>query len=90
VRGNLVNDESNWGFTSLLVRGTRVLPGDPRSAIRSRGFSHVPVLIGGTLDEGRAFTSRNIGWTRRDYEDWIRTVFDTNASYAYEWAGVPS
>jgi carboxylesterase type B len=86
--GNLVNDESNWGFTSQLVRGTRVLPGDPRSAIRSGDFSHIPVLIGGTLDEGRTFTSSNIGWTRADYEDWIHTVFDTNASAViatYPW-----
>jgi carboxylesterase type B len=85
---NLVNDESNWGFASLLVRGTGVLPGDPRSAIRSGDFSHVPVLIGGTLDEGRTFTSSNIGWTRGDYEDWIHTVFDTNASAViatYPW-----
>ena len=84
----LVDDESNLGFTSLLVRGTRVLPGDPRSAIRSGDFSHVPVLIGGTLDEGRAFTSANIGWTRSDYENWVQTSFDTNASAViahYPW-----
>jgi carboxylesterase type B len=86
--GDLVDDESNWGFISLLVRGTRVLPRDLRRAIRSGDFSHVPVLIGGTLDEGRTFTSSNIGWTRRNYEDWIHTVFDTNASAViatYSW-----
>ena len=85
---DLVNDESNLGFTSVLVRGTRALPEDPRSAIRSGDFSHVPVLIGGTLDEGRAFTSSDIGWTRSDYEDWVHTVFGTNASAViakYPW-----
>ena len=85
---DLVHDESNLGFTSLLVRGTRALPEDPRSAIRSGDFSHVPVLIGGTLDEGRTFTSSDIGWTQSDYEDWVRTVFGTSASVVlaeYPW-----
>ena len=84
----LVDDESNLGFTSVLVRGTRALPEDPRSAIRSGDFSHVPVLIGGTLDEGRAFTSSDIGWTQSDYEDWVHTVFAANASAVlaeYPW-----
>src|ERR1035438_7026725 len=57
---DLVYDESNLGFTPVLVRGTRALPQDPRSAIRSGDFSHVPVLIGGTPAEGRAFTSSGI------------------------------
>jgi len=86
--GNLVDDESNLGFTSLLVRGTRALPGDPPRMIRSGDFSHVPVLMGGTLDEGRTFTSSNIGWTRLEYEDWVHTVFDANASAViahYPW-----
>ncbi len=86
--GDLVHDESNLGFTSLLVRGTRALPADPRSAIRSGDFSHVPVLIGGTLDEGRSFTSSDIGWTQSDYEDWVHSVFDANASAVlarYPW-----
>jgi carboxylesterase type B len=85
---DLVYDESSLGFTSLLVRGTRALPEDPRSAIRSGDFSRVPVLIGGTLDEGRAFTSGNTGWTRSDYEGWVHAVFDTNASAVianYPW-----
>ena len=38
------------------------------------------MLIGGTLDEGRAFTSGDIGWTQSDYEDWVDSVFGTNAS----------
>ena len=81
------NDESNWGFTSVLVRGTRALPRDPRSAIRSGDFYTFRVLIGGTLDEGRAFTSSNIGWTRRDHEDWIDTAnTDAGAVIAtYPW-----
>jgi carboxylesterase type B len=86
--GDLVNDESNLDFTSLLVRATRALPEDPASAIRSGDFSHVPVLVGGTLDEGRTFTSSNIGWTQSDYEDWVHTVFGTNASAVlthYPW-----
>ena len=85
---NLVNDESSSGFTSLLVRGTRALPKDPRSAIRNGEFSHVPVLIGGTLDEGRSLTSSDIGWTRNDYEDWVHAVFGTNADAViaqYPW-----
>jgi carboxylesterase type B len=85
---DLVGDQSTSGFTPILVRGTRSLPADPRSAIHSGQFAHVPVLIGATLDEGRAFTAGDIGWTRSDYENWVHTVFGTNASAViaqYPW-----
>jgi carboxylesterase type B len=85
---DLVGDQSTSRFTPLIVRGTRSLPTDPRSAIRSGNFAHVPVLIGATLDEGRAFTAGNIGWTRSDFEGWVRTVFGADASAVigqYPW-----
>ena len=85
---DLVNDESTSGFTALPVRGTRSLPEDPRAAIHNGKFAHVPVLIGATHDEGRAFTSSDIGWTRSDYEDWVHALFDTKADAVlaqYPW-----
>jgi para-nitrobenzyl esterase len=84
----LVHDENTFGFTSLLVRGTPALPHDPRNAIRNGDFSHVPVLIGGTLNEGRAFTSTNSGWTQSDYERWVQSMFGANAGVVlqqYPW-----
>jgi carboxylesterase type B len=85
---DLVNDQSTTGFTPMLIRGTPSLPADPRTAIHSGQFAHVPVLIGATLDEGRAFTADEIGWTRGDFETWVQTVFGVNASAViaqYPW-----
>ena len=85
---DLVDDQSTSGFTPILVRGTPSLPADPRSAIHSGQYTHVPVLLGATLDEGRAFTAGDIGWTLNDYENWVHTVFGTNASAViaqYPW-----
>jgi len=87
---DLVNDESTSDFTPILVRGTRPLPADPRSAIHSGTFAHVPVLIGATRDEGRTFTGTDVGWTRSDYEHWLNAVFDTRAGAVlgqYPWPG---
>jgi para-nitrobenzyl esterase len=84
----LLNAQSNFGFTPILVRGTRTLPSDPRTAIRDGDFARVPVLIGGTLDEARAFTSGYVGWTRADYENWVTDVFGANADAViarYRW-----
>ncbi|MGZ4216835.1 MAG: carboxylesterase, partial [Solirubrobacteraceae bacterium] len=70
------------------MRGTPALPHDPRNSIRNGDFSHVPVLIGGTLDEGRAFTSTNSGWTQSDYERWVQSMFGANAGAVlrqYPW-----
>jgi para-nitrobenzyl esterase len=54
-----------------MVRGTDTLPRDPAAAIRDGDFARVPVLIGGTRDEGRAFTIGYVGWSRQDYESWL-------------------
>jgi para-nitrobenzyl esterase len=84
----LLAAQSNFGFTPVFARGTRTLPGDLRSAIRDGDFARVPILIGGTLDEGRAFTSGYIGWTRKDYENWVANVFGANAGAViahYPW-----
>src|SRR5215218_6208423 len=45
---------------TLPVRGTSVLPRDPRVAIAQGAFRHVPVVVGATRDEGRTFTQGNV------------------------------
>jgi para-nitrobenzyl esterase len=84
----LLDAQGSSGFTPELVRGTRTLPSEPVSAIRAGDFARVPVLIGGTRDEGRAFTSDYIGWSREDYENWVTDVFGGNAARViahYPW-----
>jgi carboxylesterase type B len=85
---DLIDDQNTSGFAPILVRGTRSLPSDPRSAIHRGQFAHVPILIGATLDEGRAFTAGDISWTRSDYENWVESVFSNRASAVlaqYPW-----
>ncbi len=60
--------------------GTPFLPGDTRDAILSGRFSHVPVLIGSTRDEGRSFTHDAIGWSRKRYDEAVRSSFRRNAA----------
>ena len=57
------------------VRGTPFLPPDPRVAVADGDIARVPVVVGATLDEGRTFTAGNIGWTREQYETWVRQAF---------------
>jgi para-nitrobenzyl esterase len=56
---------------TLFTRGTSALPRDPRVAVATGAFTRVPVIIGANRDEGRLFTVANIGWTRKQYEDWV-------------------
>ena len=89
----LVRDESNSGFTPFLVRGTRTLPSDPRVAVRDGDFTHVPILIGGTLDEGRFFTAGDIGWSQRGYNRWVDSEFGSTAAAVlatYPWPATAS
>ncbi|MGY1692956.1 carboxylesterase/lipase family protein [Geodermatophilus sp. SYSU D01105] len=57
------------------VRGTPFLPADPRVAVTTGDFAQVPVVIGANLDEGRTFAAEFIGWTREQYEAWVRETF---------------
>jgi para-nitrobenzyl esterase len=37
------------------------------------------VVVGATRDEGRTFMAGNIGWTREQYETWVRDAFAEDA-----------
>ena len=39
----------------------------------------MPLIIGSTRDEGRSFSQSSIGWTRAQYEDFVRSSFGANA-----------
>jgi para-nitrobenzyl esterase len=84
----VLDAQSKSGFAAVFVRGTQTLPSEPLTAIRDGDFARVPVLIGGTRDEGRAFTTDYIGWSRRDYVNWVTKVFGGNATNViahYPW-----
>lgn len=60
--------------------GTAFLPTDPQVAVKTGDFTRVPVVIGGTRDEGRAFSRDSIGWTQADYTAWVRASSDFGSS----------
>ena len=62
------------------TNGTPFLPVDTRDAILAGKTAHVPVLIGSTRDEARSFTKKAIGWSRSDYENYVRKDFGANAA----------
>jgi carboxylesterase type B len=70
------------------VRGTPFLPVDPREAVATGQFAHVPVVIGANRDEGRTFAQGNIGWTEDQYVAWVRQIFGAAADAVlahYPW-----
>ncbi|MGR6964091.1 carboxylesterase/lipase family protein [Geodermatophilus sp. URMC 61] len=70
------------------VAGTPFLPTDPRVAVGTGDLARVPVVVGATLHEGRTFAAGNIGWTREQYETWIRDSFAEHADAVlsrYPW-----
>ncbi|WP_448619452.1 carboxylesterase/lipase family protein [Geodermatophilus sp. URMC 65] len=70
------------------VAGTPFLPSDPRAAIATGDFADVPVVVGATRDEGRTFMAGSIGWTREQYETWVRDAFVEEADAVlsrYPW-----
>jgi para-nitrobenzyl esterase len=51
-------------------------------------FTRVPVLFGTNRDEARSFVVGNVGWTRAQYEAWVRDTFGTLADAVlarYPW-----
>jgi carboxylesterase type B len=74
--------------TVMFVRGGRTLPQDPRAAVRTGRFTRVPVIIGANRDEARTFTVDDVGWTRAQYEAWVRDTFGSRADTVlarYPW-----
>jgi carboxylesterase type B len=72
----------------VLTRGTSALPTDPRADVASGTIAHVPVVIGANRDEGRTFQQGAIGWTRAQYEAWVRATYPAIADAVlarYPW-----
>lgn len=70
------------------VRGIPFLPDDPRKAVATGHFTRVPVLVGASRDEGRFFAQSFIGWSRDQYEGWVRQSFPTHVQAVlarYPW-----
>ena len=90
LRGTPVGELLDAGYPGipLPVRGTAFLPADPRAAVASGEFRHVPVVIGANRDEGRTFTQGFIGWSEAQYVAWVRTTYGANADAVlarYPW-----
>ena len=78
-----------WGTTApAFVRGTAVLPLDPRVAVAQGRFAHVPVVNGSNRDEGRTFAAGLIGATQATFVAAVRNTFGANADAVlahYPW-----
>ncbi|GAA2207868.1 carboxylesterase family protein [Nonomuraea monospora] len=82
--GRLVDGPQYTSFT----HGVPALPESPDAAVRAGRFQRVPLMIGSTRDEGRTFMQGNRGWTREQYEEWVRTLFADRAAAVlarYPW-----
>jgi carboxylesterase type B len=80
--------DASKGFQPLLTSGTSVFPVSPATAVQRGSFARVPVVNGSNRDEGRTFAQGDIGWTRAQYESWVRTTFGANAGAVlahYPW-----
>ncbi|MBB5783871.1 carboxylesterase/lipase family protein [Nonomuraea jabiensis] len=74
-------------FASFLY-GTPALPENPDTAVRAGRFQRVPLIVGSTRDEGRTFLQGARGWTREQYEGWVRGLFPDRADAVlarYPW-----
>ncbi|MDT9664905.1 carboxylesterase family protein [Rhodococcus qingshengii] len=63
----------------LPIAGTPELPTAPQEAVRSGQFNNVPILIGSTRDETRAWAQPFADATKNVYEGEIRKEFGQNA-----------
>ncbi len=71
-----------------LVRGTPILPADPRVALTSGQAATVPMLFGANLDEARSFTWVAEGWSRDQYDSTVRLLsgnLGDRVLAAYPW-----
>jgi para-nitrobenzyl esterase len=57
------------------VAGTQVLPQQPGEALRNGSAARVPLLIGGTRDEMRAFATGEVAMTAEEYSTMITETF---------------
>jgi carboxylesterase type B len=80
--------DASPSFSPRLTSGTSVLPVPPQTAVERGRFARVPIVNGANRDEGRTFAQGDIGWTRAQYEAWVRTTFGANANAVlarYPW-----
>jgi para-nitrobenzyl esterase len=61
------------------VAGTSVLPLQPRDALRTGSAARVPLMVGGTRDEMRAFISRMAELTAQEYQAMMSETFGDHA-----------
>ncbi|MXQ67861.1 carboxylesterase family protein [Actinomadura rayongensis] len=71
-------------FADHLAYGTELLPEDPAAALRKGAFARVPVMIGGTRDEARAFVGGALAYdptliTPATYPRLLRRAFGAHA-----------
>jgi carboxylesterase type B len=60
----------------------------PLTAVERGDFARVPVVNGANRDEGRTFAQGDIGWSRSQYEAWVRSTFGADAAAVlarYPW-----
>jgi carboxylesterase type B len=60
-------------------RDTPFLPLDTWHAIQAGNFAHVPVIAGSNRDEGRSFTHADMGWSKDQYEAFLKASFGSRA-----------
>ncbi|MBB5083076.1 carboxylesterase/lipase family protein [Nonomuraea endophytica] len=76
----------NESFSSSLAYGTPLLPGEPAEALRRGRFLKIPVLSGGTRDEGNGFVSgaAQAGFpvTAENYPQLMKGAFGKHAEAA--------
>ncbi len=61
------------------VAGTRMLPRQPRAALRDGTAARVPLLVGGTRDEMRGFVSKVSPLTAEKYAEHLTSAFGERA-----------
>jgi len=77
---------------SYVVTGTPTVPTDPRANLFSGAFAHVPVLIGGNLDEARTFLADPPISTEADYRSSLQNSWGDSADTVfdhYPWSPQP-
>jgi carboxylesterase type B len=80
--------EAFGGSAPMFVRGTSVLPLDPRVAVHDGRFARVPIVNGANRDEGRTFAVGFVGFSQAQYVGVVRAIYGPNADAVlahYPW-----
>jgi para-nitrobenzyl esterase len=80
--------DAGASFSAALTSGTSVFPVPTLTAAQRGDFARVPIVNGANRDEGRTFAQGDIGWSRSQYEAWVRDTFGADADAVlahYPW-----